>query len=118
MSGLLIVDDDVGFRSLVHALLAAGGFSVAGEAADGEGALQAVERLRPDVVLLDVQLPDLDGFEVARRIASRAGTHGPLVVLISSRSASSYRSRLASSPARGFITKSELTGASLSALIG
>lgn len=117
VSGLLIVDDDVGFRSLVRALMAAEEFSVAGEAGDGASALEAVERLRPDMVLLDVQLPDLDGFDVARCIMASAGTHRPVVVLVSSRNASSYRSRLKSSPALGFITNGELTGASLSALI-
>ncbi len=113
---VLIVDDHVEFRSLARVLLEADGFVVLGEAADGESALAAAARLRPELVLLDVQLPDLDGFAVADRLAdgSRAA---PAVVLISSREASSYRRRLADSPAIGFLAKSELSGAALSALL-
>jgi DNA-binding NarL/FixJ family response regulator len=109
---VLIVDDHASFRSSARALLEAGGFVVVGEAADGRSALSAVERLRPAVVLLDVQLPDLDGFAVAERLAEVTA-----VVLISSRDASAYRRRLAGSPARGFLAKSELSGPALAALI-
>jgi DNA-binding NarL/FixJ family response regulator len=76
---------------------------VVGEAADALSALDAVGWLRPDVVVLDIQLPDLDGFEVARRLA-QAGDP-PVIVLVSSRDSSAYRRRLADSPARGFIPK-------------
>ena len=86
---VLIVDDHDGFRASARALLEAEGFAVVGEAADGIGALAAVERLRPDVVLLDVQLPDLDGFAVAERLA--AAPDPPRVVLISSRDARRVR---------------------------
>ena len=109
---VLIVDDHASFRSSARALLEAGGFDVVGEAADGRSALSAVQRLRPAVVLLDVQLPDLDGFAVAERLAEVTA-----VVLISSRDASAYRRRLAGSPARGFLAKSELSGPALAALI-
>jgi len=112
---VLIVDDHPGFRSAARALLEADGFEVVGEAADGESALAAAARLRPGLVLLDIQLPDLDGFEIARRL-SQAGDP-PLVVLVSSRDSSAYRRRLADSPARGFVAKSELSGAALSALL-
>jgi len=112
---VLIVDDHPGFRSAVRALLEADGFDVVGEAADGESALAAAERLRPGLVLLDIQLPDLDGFAVAERITS--SQPAPVVVLVSSRTASSYRRRLADSPALGFVAKSELSGAALSALL-
>ena len=112
---VLIVDDHPGFRSAARAVLEADGFEVVGEAADGESGLAAAERLRPGLVLLDIQLPDLDGFEVARRL-SQAGDP-PLVVLVSSRDSSAYRRRLADSPARGFVAKSELSGAALSALL-
>jgi DNA-binding NarL/FixJ family response regulator len=88
---------------------------VVGEAADGETGLAAAERLRPGLVLLDIQLPDLDGFAVAERLAG--SRPAPVVVLVSSRAASSYRRRLAVSPARGFVAKSELSGAVLSALL-
>jgi CheY-like chemotaxis protein len=66
---VLIVDDDARFRGLARALLEARGYAVAGEAADGEQALEAAGRLRPDAALVDVQLPDIDGFALARRMA-------------------------------------------------
>jgi DNA-binding NarL/FixJ family response regulator len=112
---VLIVDDHPGFRSAARALLEADGFDVVGEAADGESGLAAAERLRPGLVLLDIQLPDLDGFAVAERLASSQSP--PAVVLVSSRDRSAYRRRLADSPACGFVAKSELSGAALSALL-
>src|SRR5919206_1766587 len=111
---VLIVDDHSTFRSLARAVLSADGFDVVGESADGASAIEATERLRPDVVLLDVQLPDMDGFAVAARLA--ASVRPPSVVLISTRDASAYRRRLATTPARGFIAKGDLTGAALAAL--
>jgi DNA-binding NarL/FixJ family response regulator len=111
----MIVDDHAGFRSSARALLEAEGFDVVGGAGDGVSALAAVGRLHPHVVLLDIQLPDIDGFEVAERLA-RAGDP-PAVVLVSARGVSSYRRRLARSPVRGFISKSELSGNALSALV-
>lgn len=112
---VLIVDDHVAFRSLARSLLEAEGFEIVGEAPDGGSAIDAALRLRPDIVLLDVQFPDLDGFAVAERLAA-ADRDRPAVVLVSSRDASSYRRRLAATPARGFITKSQLSGSALSAL--
>jgi DNA-binding NarL/FixJ family response regulator len=112
---VLIVDDHATFRSLARRLLEAHGYEVVGEAADGASALAAVARLRPGVVLLDVALPDTDGFVVAESLA--AGRDPPAVVLISSRDASAYRRRLARSPVRGFLAKSELTGSALEALV-
>lgn len=113
---LLIVDDHAGFRSFARALLEAEGFAVIGEAEDGESALRAAHDLRPDVVLLDVMLPDVDGFSVCARLAD--GASPPVIVLTSSRDASAYRRRLNASPARGFIPKGELSGAALAALVG
>src|SRR3954470_9433660 len=100
---LLIVDDHAAFRAVARRLLERHGYAVVGEAEDGETALAAVEELRPDVVLLDVQLPGLDGFEVAERLA--AAGDPPAVVLISTRSAAAYGERLETTPARGFIPK-------------
>jgi DNA-binding NarL/FixJ family response regulator len=111
---VLIVDDHAEFRRIVRALLEAEGFEVVGEAADGESALIAAARLQPRLVLLDIQLPDLDGFEVAARLAD--GSDPPAVILTSTRSANSYRRRLANTPALGFIAKSELSGEALAAL--
>jgi DNA-binding NarL/FixJ family response regulator len=113
---VLIVDDHAPFRALARTLLQLEGFEVVGEAADAMSALDAVGRLQPSVVVLDIQLPDLDGFEVARRL-SQAGDP-PAIVLVSSRDSSAYRRRLADSPARGFIAKSDLSGAAVAALVG
>lgn len=112
---LLIVDDHARFRSFARALLEADGFHVVGEVADGAAALAAVRELRPDVVLLDVVLPGEDGFAVCERIATEESSR-PIVVLTSTREAASYGDRIARSGARGFIPKTDLTGATLSAL--
>jgi two-component system nitrate/nitrite response regulator NarL len=112
---VLIVDDHADFRASAQALLEAEGFTVVGEAASGVAALAAVERLQPDVVLLDVQLPDLDGFAVSERLAAAAG--GPRVVLTSGRSRATYGPRVDAAPACGFLAKAELSGASLAALV-
>jgi CheY-like chemotaxis protein len=114
-TSVLIVDDHDGFRESASALLEAEGFAVVGTVADGEAAFVAVERLRPDVVLLDVQLPDSDGFALAERLA--AAPDPPKVVLISSREAAAYGPRLLAAPARGFISKRDLTGAALRTLV-
>ena len=113
---LLIVDDHAGFRSLARRLLTSGGFEVVGEAANGQAAVTAARRLQPDVVLLDVQLSDIDGFEVTMRLRQDAA--GPAVVLTSSRDRSDYGERVDRSGARGFIPKAELSGAAMRALIG
>jgi DNA-binding NarL/FixJ family response regulator len=113
---VLIVDDHTAFRESLSALLEAEGFAVIGEAADGGAAVAEFERLRPDIVLLDIQLPDMDGFAVADRLA--AAQEPPAVVLISSREAAAYGPRLGAAPSRGFIPKRELSGATLAALIG
>jgi DNA-binding NarL/FixJ family response regulator len=113
---VLIVDDHDAFRESAGALLEAEGFAVVGRVADGVAALKAVATLHPQVVLLDVQLPDLDGFAVAERLAATADP--PLVVLVSSRDAAAYGPRLAAAQARGFLAKRELSGAALAALVG
>jgi DNA-binding NarL/FixJ family response regulator len=113
---VLIVDDHAAFRASARALLQAEGFEVVGEAADGAEAVQAVASLRPEIVLLDIQLPDLDGLAVAEQLATVPD--GPTVVLISSRDAAAYGPRLQATPARGFIPKSRLSGEALAALVG
>jgi DNA-binding NarL/FixJ family response regulator len=112
---VLIVDDHEGFRRSAGALLDAEGFRVVGGAANGSAAIDAIERLNPDVVLLDIQLPDIDGFAVAERLA--AWPSPPQVVLISSREASAYGSRLSRAAVLGFLAKRELSGAALAALV-
>ncbi len=112
---LVIVDDHVEFRRLVSTLLSADGFDVTGEAGDGEQALVVAQTLRPDIVLVDIQLPGIDGFEVARRLA--AAPDAPCIVLTSSRDKSQYGTRLKRAPVRGFIAKQDLSAAALSALV-
>jgi CheY-like chemotaxis protein len=113
---VLIVDDHADFRRSAGALLEAEGFAVVAEAADGDEAIAAVERVRPQIVLLDVQLPGVDGITVAGRLA--AGRDPPVIVLISSREAAAYGPRLRAASAHGFIPKRELSGSALSALVG
>jgi DNA-binding NarL/FixJ family response regulator len=111
---LLIVDDHDEFRANARALLVADGFDVVGEATSGSAGIAAAERLHPDVVLLDVMLPDLDGFAVCEQIMSELPTQ---VVLTSSRDATNYLDALERSRARGFLAKTDLSGAALIALL-
>src|ERR1700729_1050986 len=89
---ILIVDDHDGFRTFARGMLEAAGFTVT-EAATGVEATEAVRTVRPGLVLLDIQLPDFDGFEVARRLAT-GPAGGPVVVLTSTREASDYGGRI------------------------
>ena len=112
---VLIVDDHAAFRSFAHRVLVADGLAVIGEAADGAAAIAAAPELRPDVVLLDVQLPDMDGFAVAEVLAAQDVP--PAVVLVSSRSRADYGSLVDASSAVGFIAKSALSGDLVRALL-
>ncbi len=112
---VLVVDDHPSFRRLATRVLEAGGFDVVGEAEDGRAALAEARRLQPDVVLLDVVLPDMSGFAVAEALAADAAR--PLVVLVSSRGESELAAGLAQSPVRGFISKRELTATALATLV-
>jgi DNA-binding NarL/FixJ family response regulator len=112
---VLIVDDHPGFRRIARALLEAEGFEVVGEAKDGEEALRIAAELAPTLVLLDVQLPGIDGFEVASKLTS--GGEGPDVVLVSSRDGSDFGPLVAQSGALGFVPKDELSGERLTALL-
>jgi DNA-binding NarL/FixJ family response regulator len=112
---VLIVDDHPSFRATARLLLESEGFEVVGEAADGMTGLQNARELAPDLVLLDVQLPDIDGFEVAAQLTS--GDGGPAVVLTSSRDEADFGPLVAASGARGFVPKAELSGAALLALL-
>ena len=113
--GVLIVDDHAGFRTQARNVLEAEGFEVIGEAEDGDSGLAAARRLAPAVVLLDVQLPDIDGFELAKQLTSNGDA--PAVVLVSSRELMDFGSLVTSSGARGFIPKNELSGARLRSLL-
>jgi DNA-binding NarL/FixJ family response regulator len=115
-TSVLIVDDHASFRAGARRMLEASGYLVIGEAVDGEAALEAVRSLRPDVVLLDVQLPDIDGFEIAHRLHD-AGADSA-IVLTSSHDRADFGDALDESPARGFIAKGELSGVTLAELAG
>ncbi len=112
---VLIVDDHPGYRAAARAVLEADGFEVVGETATGLEAVAEAARLRPDIVLLDIGLPDIDGLEVAQRITAAAGD-APAVVLISSRDGAGCENVFANCGARGFIPKAELSGDAICAL--
>lgn len=112
---VLIVDDHDAFRASARLLLESEGFQVVGEAADGGSAIQQTMSLAPDVILLDVQLPDTNGFEVANRLAEAGGA--PTVILISSRDRGDFGPLVKASGARGFVAKADLSGESLRALL-
>jgi two-component system response regulator EvgA len=115
MSTILIVDDDPRFRTQARDLLEADGFLVIGEAVDGAAGLAAARDLLPDIVLLDIGLPDIDGFEVARRLATNGSPPG--VVLTSSRDARAYGRRLTNGDALGFIPKEQMSGPAVRAVV-
>jgi DNA-binding NarL/FixJ family response regulator len=113
---VLIVDDHASFRVFARRLLSLDGFDVVGEAADGAAGISAAHALQPDVVVLDVQLPDSEGFAVADALTAMA--LAPAVVLVSSRSRDDYGTQIGLSTARGFIAKAELNGETLRRVLG
>jgi DNA-binding NarL/FixJ family response regulator len=113
---VLIVDDHAGFRDSARRVLEAGGYSVIAEAADGSSGVMAAAESQPDLALVDVQLPDFDGFEVTRRL--REAGEAPEIVLISSHERADFGSLVENSGARGFVSKSDLSAAALEALLG
>ena len=113
---VLIVADHPGFRSWTRSLLETEGFPVIGEADDGASAVATARALRPDLVLLDVMLPDTTGFVVAQQLAQLPTP--PRVILVSSREASDFGDVIGHSQALGFISKPELSGPRLRALLG
>jgi DNA-binding NarL/FixJ family response regulator len=112
---VLIVDDHDGFRTQVRALLVSAGYDVVGEAGDGASGVAEAARLSPDLVLLDVQLPDTSGFDIVDRL--RAKDARAAIVLISSRDRSDYGGRVDDSGADGFISKSELSAPAIRAIL-
>jgi DNA-binding NarL/FixJ family response regulator len=112
---ILIVDDDPRFRSQARRLLEADGFVIVGDAVDGASGIDAAGRLRPALVLVDVGLPDMDGFQVATAIAAHGSSE---VVLTSSRDARSYGRRVDDGPSLGFLPKEQVSGAAIRALTG
>ncbi len=111
---VLIVDDHPSFRASARAILESDGFEVVGEAEDGATGLRMLRDLRPDVVLLDVQLPDMTGFDVCVECGDLDET---TVVLVSSRDATDYGQLIEESGASGFVPKAELSGPAITALL-
>ena len=112
---VVIVDDHPSFRAVARMVLETDGFQVLGTEEDGESGVVGTLRLEPDVVLLDVELPDIDGFAVAARLRE-AGSRAA-IVLASSRDRSDFGSLVDESGARGFLTKAELTGDAIRKLV-
>jgi DNA-binding NarL/FixJ family response regulator len=112
---VLIVDDHPSFRASARVLLESEGFDVVGEAQDGASAITETHRLQPEIVLLDVQLPDTDGFDVAAQLT--AGGPVPVVILVSSRDSSDFGPLVSRCGAMGFVPKAELSGERLQELL-
>ena len=112
---IVIVDDHADFRAHVADLVASAGYEVVGSCPDGRSAVEAIATLRPHVVLLDVQLPDIDGFGVLERTRNRGET--PIVILTSTREVADYGRRVARSGAAGFISKPDLSAQSLDRVV-
>lgn len=113
---VLIVDDHPSFRASARAMLVEAGFEIVGEVADGRTALATIDAVEPDIVLLDVQLPDMSGFDVCAELEQRDGAH-PEIVLVSSRDVSDYGELVERSCACGFVAKGELSADALAALL-
>jgi DNA-binding NarL/FixJ family response regulator len=113
---VLIVDDHGAFRRAARAMLESDGFRVVGAACDGAEAIAMAGRLKPDIVLLDIQLTDVSGFAVADELGRWPAA--PIVVLTSSRDASVYRAQLATRPSLGFLAKADLSREAIARLVG
>jgi DNA-binding NarL/FixJ family response regulator len=112
---VLVIDDHAGFRAIARTILEAAGYEVVAEAADGESGLAAAARARPDLALVDIQLPDIDGFEVTRRLLETPSS--PSIVLVSSRDRSDFGHLVDTSGAMGFVPKAEISAESLEAVL-
>jgi len=106
-ASVLIVDDHPGFRSQARRMLESEGYRVVAEAGDAAAAIEAARALEPELALVDVYLPDGDGFEVASRLGALAAA--PAVVLTSSHDGAELVGCVARSGARGFVPKTELS---------
>ncbi|MGI9657388.1 MAG: response regulator [Gaiellaceae bacterium] len=115
MPTVIIVDDHEGFRLSAKRLLETEGYVVVGEAADGASALEGARELTPDVMVVDVHLPDTDGFALAAELAQLVPQ--PRIVLVSSHDASDFGPLVDRSPAVGFVSKGELSGETLGGLL-
>jgi CheY-like chemotaxis protein len=113
---ILIVDDSAPFRDLAQQILARDGFTVVGSAGSSAEALASAATLRPQVVLVDVNLGADSGFDLARQLR-RGGRDAPSVVLMSTHSADEFAELIAESPAAGFVPKESLSGDAVRVLV-
>jgi DNA-binding NarL/FixJ family response regulator len=112
---VLIVDDHPSFRASARRVLEADDYAVVGEAADLASGREKVRELHPELVLLDVHLPDGDGCDLAAELTS--SDDPPAVVMVSSRPAEEIAPRAQASGAAGFVAKAELSGDAIAALL-
>jgi CheY-like chemotaxis protein len=113
----VIVDDNQKFLHIAAALLERGGITVVGVASNADEAVRSAARLRPDVILVDVNLGADDGFELAERLHREGGPDGPAVVLTSTHEPQDFAELIANSPAAGFVPKTELSVPAIRGLV-
>jgi DNA-binding NarL/FixJ family response regulator len=113
---LLIVDDNPAFLEAAQTLLEKDGMTVVGVATSSQEALEQIRRLRPEVALIDIDLGDESGFDVARRLAGGAEP-APSVLIISSHDGDDFEDLIDGSPALGFVSKASLSGDAIRAVL-
>jgi DNA-binding NarL/FixJ family response regulator len=114
----LIVDDSPRFGEEARGLLEHEGVSVVGVAASGDEAVRLAKALGPDLALVDISLGEESGFDVARRLVDSSNAQPPAVIFISTYDEREFSSRIAASPGRGFIAKTELSAERIRRLLG
>ncbi len=113
---LLIVDDSQDFLAAARAVLEREGLEVVGVASTGREAIERVGALRPDVTLVDIDLGEESGFDVARRLAA-GGDPAPRLIIISSHDGDDFKDLVEDSPALGFVSKASLSGDAIRAVL-
>ncbi len=114
----LIVDDSPGFLRSARVLLEREGVAVIGVASNGTDAIERVEELRPDVLLLDIDLGAESGFDLARQLEAETAVSADQVILISTHDEDDFADLIAAAPVAGFLGKAELSAAAISGLLG
>ena len=112
----VLVDDDERFLSAAQSLLEQDGLTVADVATNCAEAIQRVEMLRPDVVLIDIRLGEESGFGAARHLA--ASGQSATLIMISARAETDYPDLIVESPVTGFMPEAELSAAAMRRILG
>jgi DNA-binding NarL/FixJ family response regulator len=115
---VLIVDDQAGFRRAAARVLARlSDFEVIGEVDNGEASIEAARQLQPDLVLMDVHLPGINGLEATRHILADGDGRGrpPIVFLLSTYDAADYAGQAVACGAAAYLPKAEFGPAALTA---